>query len=416
MAINPLKIVVVSNLCPPDYEGGLEMSAFQIAGALRERGHDVQVVTSEYRPTYKGVREDPPWVHRILHYVERGESGPQKFARFLAAMPESLSNAARMESFLRDRKVDLGYLFGLHRLGLATHVPMVDRGIPILWHSGDLFMPKQLKIWPRKVPPYNWLLQTVYKKARSMELRGDYRNIAFVSANLRDYYLSAGLKPVNTFVIPRGIDFPLAEDVERTRKRPPVILMAGRVEEHKGFTVAFDALIRLKMNQPDVPWELHVAGYTWPGYLAKLKEQAKQGGIEDRVKFVGMLGREEVLKAIRAATLFLNASIWEEPFGRTNIEAMACGTTLVASETGAIREIVGDSECALLYPREDAGALSEALAKLLTSSELRMQFAREGLARVQDNYTMSRVLEMTESTFQTVLASGAKKEKECALA
>jgi glycosyltransferase involved in cell wall biosynthesis len=411
--IPPLRIVVVSNLCPPDYEGGLEMSAFQLAGALRDRDHDVQLVTSEFRPTYKGPKNDPPWVHRILHYVERGESGPQKFMRFLAAMPESLKNAERMEAFLKDRTVDLGYLFGLHRIGLATHVPMVGRGIPILWHSGDLFLPRQLEIWPRRVPPYRWLLNTVYKRARSLELRGDYRNIAFVSANLRDHYLKAGLRPERTFIIPRGIDFTLAKDVERERAVPPVIFMAGRVEEHKGYTVALDALIDLHERQPSLSWELHIAGYTWPGYLSRLQEQARDGGIGPRVKFLGMLGRQETLSAMRSATVFLNASIWEEPFGRTNIEAMACGTPLIASDTGAIKEIVEESGAAILYSREDAKALSSVLERALTASDVRKDLARRGIDRVERAYTMEKILEQTEQAFQAVLA-GSSKEQLCA--
>jgi len=409
-----LRIVMISNLCPPDYEGGLEMSAFQMANALRERGHDVHFLTSEFRPTYKGEKKDPPWVHRILGYVERGESGPQKIARFLAAMPQSLENAKRVEEFLKGKSFDLGYLFGLHRIGLATHVPLVDAGIPVMWHCGDLFMPRQLKIWPRKMPPYNWLLNSVYRKARQMELRGDYRNIAFVSGMLRQQYLDAGMTPENTFVISRGIDFPLGEDVQRSRTKPAVIFMAGRVEEQKGFTVALEALSLLHKRNPALEWHLHIAGYTWPEYLAKLKTIASQGGIESRVKFLGMLNRKEVLQEMRDATLFLNAPVWEEPFGRTNIEAMASGTPLVASETGAIREIVADTNCALLYPRSDPQALSEALEKMLQSDDMRTDFAHRGLERVKSTYTIERILDMTEDAFETVMSGRISKEAVCA--
>ena len=64
-----LRILMVSNKCPPDFDGGYELRAFQIAQALRARGHELDLVTSRYRPTYQGERQDPPWVHRIFRYA-----------------------------------------------------------------------------------------------------------------------------------------------------------------------------------------------------------------------------------------------------------------------------------------------------------------------------------------------------------
>ncbi|MEA2552542.1 MAG: hypothetical protein QOJ65_718, partial [Fimbriimonadaceae bacterium] len=95
-----VRIVMISNLCPPDFDGGFEMRALQIAGALRKRGHDVQFLTSRYRPTYSGEKNDPEWVHRILDYVEKGESGLQRLTRFLAALPKSVENAAAVDRYL----------------------------------------------------------------------------------------------------------------------------------------------------------------------------------------------------------------------------------------------------------------------------------------------------------------------------
>ena len=45
----PLRILLITNKCPPDFDGGYELRAFQIAAALRDRGHDVDIVTSNFR-------------------------------------------------------------------------------------------------------------------------------------------------------------------------------------------------------------------------------------------------------------------------------------------------------------------------------------------------------------------------------
>ena len=51
-----LRILLVTNKCPPDFDGGYELRAFQIAQALRARGHELDVVTSRYRPTFHGEK------------------------------------------------------------------------------------------------------------------------------------------------------------------------------------------------------------------------------------------------------------------------------------------------------------------------------------------------------------------------
>ena len=150
---NPLRILMISNLCPPDYDGGFEMRALQVGGMLRERGHDVQFVTSRYRDSFKGERTDPPWVHRVLEYTEKGEGGLNRMMRFLAGLPKSAENAEALDRFLEGESFDVAYLFGLHRIGLATHYPLVQRQIPVLWHAGDPFLARQLRCGPERRHP-----------------------------------------------------------------------------------------------------------------------------------------------------------------------------------------------------------------------------------------------------------------------
>lgn len=408
-----LRIVVMSNLCPPDFDGGLEMSALQMATGLRERGHDVHFVTSVYRDSFDGDKSDPEWVHRILEYVEPGEGGAARFAQFLKVLPVSLENAGKVEAFLAKNSFDVGYLFGLHRIGLASHIPMVVRNIPVLWHLGDTFLAKQLVSWPRKAPPYAWLLKTVFKEARELELRGDYDNIAFVSEHLRDYYYASGLKPKNSYVIPRGVDFELGTDLDRERIQPPLFFAASRLHEQKGLHHAIEAAALLSKRRPDLKWQLEIAGREeQPNYAARLEELIQRLNIKDRARLVGQLDRSETLRKIRGAAAILSTPTYEEPFGRTILEALASGTPLIASEVGAINEIVSANESALLYPRGDVGALSERMEQVLSEPELHRKLAEGGLKRVQENYTMDAVLDRVEAVLNQVIQG--RKELECA--
>lgn len=407
--IPKLRIVMLSNLCPPDFDGGFEMRAFQLAGSLRERGHDVQFVTSEYRPTFKGTREDPPWVHRILRYVEKGESGPEKILRFLAALPESTKNAERFRTFLEGKQFDLGYLFGLHRMGLATHVPLVDKKVPVLWHAGDPFMVRQLKIWPKKAPPYNWLLNTLYKDARQMELRGDYRHIAFVSARLRDYYFDAGLKPEGAYIIPRGVDFEIGKDVDRPRSNPPLFFQACRLHEQKGPHISIAAAAVLAKANPNLPWRLEIAGAPeHPNYREKLLQMIQSEGLQDRVALIGQLPRKEVIEKMRSATALIHASIFEDPFANTIVETLGAGTPLLGSDIGSIREVIEPEVSALLFTPGDAAQLAKQMERVLVEPGLGQKLAQNGVAVVEERYTMRRILDLTEEVMGKVLAANGK--------
>lgn len=404
----PLRLIMISNLCPPDFDGGFEMRAFQIATSLRARGHDVQFVTSHYRPAYEGPREDPPWVHRILEYCEKGESGPNRLWRFLAALPKSAQNAKALDSFLDGQSFDLAYLFGLHRIGLATHYPLVQRSIPVLWHAGDRFLVRQLKVWPRKAPPYNLLLNTAFRHVRQMELAGDYRHIAFVSQNLRDYYFKAGLKPEGAYVVPRGVDFPLGKDVRRDRADPPLFFQACRLHPQKGPHVSIQAAHLLSLRRPDLRWRFEIAGAPeHPLYMEELKSTIAKAGLHDRVLLIGHLPRSEALEKMRQATAQIHASIFEDPFANTIVEALGAGTPLIGSDIGSIREVVVPEESALLFPPGNSGELADRMERILTEPGLAQKLAVEGIHVVEERYTMEKILSLTEEIFDRVLGTNS---------
>lgn len=407
-----VRIVMISNLCPPDFDGGFEMRALQIAGALRKRGHDVQFLTSRYRPTYSGEKNDPEWVHRILDYVEKGESGLQRLTRFLAALPKSVENAAAVDRYLEGKQFDLAYLFGLHRIGLATHEPLARRKIPVLWHAGDPFMVRQLKIWPRNVA-FDCLLKTVYKRAREMELRGDYRHIAFVSKNLRDYYFEAGLKPEGAYIIPRGVDFALGKDVDRKRVHPPLFFQACRLHAQKGPHISIAAAAKLAREHPDLLWRLEIAGAPeHPQYREELLASIQKEGLNARVSLLGHLPRSEVVEKMRTATALIHASIFEDPFANTIVETLGAGTPLIGSDIGSIREVVVPGESALLFEPGNSDQLATHMHRILNEPGFGQRLAAEGIKVIEERYTMERILHLTEEVFQKVMG----KEALCASA
>lgn len=416
----PLRILVVSNKCPPDFDGGYELRAFQIAQALRARGHHLDLVTSRYRPTYHGEQTNPAWVHRLFRY-----SGPSKvtglarqidrITQFIKGTTVAAENAPALDAFLASREYDIAYCFGLVRIGFATTAPLTRRGIPLLWHAGDAHLVDRFVDWPKRIPGYDLAMRLCAGKWWAREKAVSFENIAVVSDFLRQRFEGCGLPIRQLRVISRGIDFPLGDDLDRARDTPPTFLMASRLDPQKGLHHAITALGGLRQRRPELAWKLAVAGPpTAPGYLAKLQQRAAEAGIGDRLEFLGRLPHAEVLARMRRATSFLFCSTYGEPFSSTIIEALACGTPLVGSDDGSILEVIEPGKNGLVYEKEKPAQLSAHLERLLDEPALRQRLALAGLETISARYTIDRILALTESVFEEVIAANRPSLIPCA--
>jgi glycogen synthase len=404
--MNPFKILMLSNMCPPDYDGGFELRAFQIAGELRKRGHQVDLVTSHYRPQFKGEKQDPDWVHRILHFVMVSQSTSawryiDRLPRRIACTSVAKQNIPVMEHFLRDRHYDLAYVFGLQRNSLAVVTPIMNRQIPILWHAGDSYLADHFYHWPKTFPGYALGLNLFAKKWYGLEKKIDLSHIAFVSEFLRDDALNKGLTPQNSYIISRGFDRELGWDVDRPRDA--LFFMACRVEALKGVHHAVEAASLLAQRRPELNWQLEIAGVCHSGYMDQLKERIQKLHLQDRVKFLGQIPRQEVLNKMRHATAFLSCSTYGEPFAGTIIESLATGTLLIGSRAGSILEVATPEESALIYEIGDTQQLSIHMERALADPELRRRVTLKGIKVIQERYTIDRILDLTEQTFSKIV-------------
>ena len=405
-----MKILLVTNKCPPDYDGGYELRAFQIANALRARGHDLDIATSHLRPGFQLEAPEPAWVHRIFDYVPISSlSGLARKAdaawRRVQCTTIAEKNVPAMREYLKDRSYDLAYCFGLHRISLASAYPLVEKNVPILWHAGGTYIVDQFYRWPNEMPGFRVAMNTVAKKWYEMEKAVDYSNIAFVSEFLRDYFFEHGMNVAHPYVISRGADFELQRDVDRQRANPPLFFMASRLDKEKGIHTALQAAAIVMAEHPNLAWRLEIAGAPGdPRYRSDLDALIAVGNLKDRISFLGKLSRDEVLKKMREATAFISCSRYGEPFAGTIIETLASGTPLIGSIDGSIKEVVVDEESALLFEKDDANKLANHMQRVLTDSQLSNRLASNGLKVIEHRYTLDKILDQTEAAFADVLS------------
>lgn len=405
----PLRILLVTNKCPPDFDGGFELRAFQIAQALRARGHQLDLVTSRYRESFTGERRDPDWVHRIFRYVPVTQmKGPLRHFDRVAKLFESTwvagENAPALDRFLDGREYDLAYCFGMLRISFAVAEPLQRRGLPILWHAGSTCIADHFFHFGKKVPGYETAMRLGTRGWYATEKRVRFRHVAYVSDFLRDREAERGHTPPHRYVISRGIDFPLATNIVRPRTQPPTFFLACRIDPTKGIHNVVAAAGILQRKRPELAWQIDFAGPSnRPHYQAEIAAQIAREGVGERLHFLGLVNRAEVTERMKSATAFIFSSVYGEPFSSTIIESMACGTPLIGADDGSILEVVEPGVSALVYAKNEPAELAAHMERVLDDPALAQRVAAAGVETIRQRYTLDRILDLTEETFQRVL-------------
>ena len=190
-------------------------------------------------------------------------------------------------------------------------------------------------------------------------------------------------------VIPNMIRADQFRPPSEARKADPfVYFWAGRLEHVKGIDLLLEAA-KLLAHKTDRPFVIRLAG---KGSCRKaLKRQAKALGVKDRIRFLGRLSREDMLKELQGANCFVLPSRYEA-FGVALIEAMATGLPVIATRSGGPDRLVS-RDSGLLIDRGDPGALAWAMGRMMAtiadySSELIREKTLEvyGDAAVMNQY------------------------------
>ena len=176
-----------------------------------------------------------------------------------------------------------------------------------------------------------------------------------------------------------------------------LVLFAGRLEYEKGVQTVLHALERLVDRVGQVRFLVAGVGT----YSDELRRLVDELGLAHRVQFTGFLEERALRLHYAAADVAVAPSLYE-PFGLVATEAMACGTPVVVSDTGGLREIVADGT-GLTFPPQDAEQLADRIAEILTDADLAATLVARGRERIRARYDWADVAMRTEDVYATVL-------------
>ena len=203
-------------------------------------------------------------------------------------------------------------------------------------------------------------------------------------AHLASHY---GADPTRVAVIPCGVDTTLFTPGDQTAARRalglddrPRLLYVGRIAPIKGLQTLLDGMARLRAAGSDA--QLCIVGgdadEPLNGHEGELRAQLARLALGDAVTFVGAQPQERLRTWYVAADATVLPSYYES-FGMVALEAMACGSPVVASRVGGLQTTVRDRVTGVLVPDHDPGALADALARVLADPDLRWRLGREGV-------------------------------------
>lgn len=205
----------------------------------------------------------------------------------------------------------------------------------------------------------------------------------------------------------------------------PALVFVGRVSPEKGVHDLIDAMSHVVRHSPDVRLDvIGPVGALPRSYIVDVSDDPLVRDLErfydqdygsalterigedlaERVRFVGSMSHDQVVRHVAAADVLVNPS-YSESFGMSLVEAMACETPVVATRVGGMQEIVTD-ETGVLVERNDPRALANAIIRLLDDDELRRAMGSAGRVRVAEVFAWDRVAEAALGVYVAVERPG----------
>jgi glycosyltransferase involved in cell wall biosynthesis len=354
--------------------GGAEIHLHEIFGRLAGRGHRIRLVAS-------GWPGAPPAA--TVGGIEVVRAGGRR--SFALAGPRTVRRELALRSYdvvVEDiNKIPL-FLPALTRLPFCAIVPHLFGTTAFAEAS-----------WPEGFAV--WAAERLIPRA--------YRRAWFhaISDSTRDDLVSRGIAAARVVVIYPGVDSAwYAPDPSTARAVIPTFLYVGRLKRYKGVDVALEALAEARRRRPELVLEIAGQGDD----RARLERRAHELGLDGAVRFHGFVSEAEKLRLLRRAWALVFPSP-KEGWGLSNVEAAACGTPALASDSPGLRESVRDGETGYLVPHGHPGRLAERMLEL-AADPARVERLGRAARQFAERLTWDRAAGATEAHLARVIAAG----------
>ena len=369
-----MKICLVTTNFPRYLGDGEGTFIWEAARSVAKLGHQVRVIaqhspnipTREWMEDIEVIRPRYWWPES--REILRKEAGglpiilkKSWLARF-QMIPFIIVHAMAVARYARDCDVihaQWTLSAGVAWLSRVIH----SRPIFVTLRGSDIFQVTRSRL-------LTWLTRFVLRRCD---------HISAISQALADSTAAIDIPPSAISIIPSsGVD--LNRFVPITNSRESLILYVGSLITRKGVVYLLEAMSQITRAYPS--FRLFVVGEG--PERSSLEKKTADMGLTERVTFTGRQPSDQVCQRIQRAKLLVLPSI-EEGIGYVLLEALACGTPIVASRVGGIPDVV-TPEVGLLVPPANSDLLAEAVSQLLGDDKLWGEMSESARTRAEKHY------------------------------
>ncbi len=407
-----MRILVVSNLYPPNVIGGYERLCFEVTAGLAELGHDMTVLTSRFG----GRVEEYPrqTIVRELDLL----TGSDIYSPFSGNQDDrdriNRGNLRTLERVLNHVQPDVIFAWNLFFLDASmltaleesrfrTVVMLTDNWLLVMRngtfvsdffrdyvHGDEVFVPPQIELKPAAKQSLLKKLSEIvrWRRGGTSDPRlpvGKSLEAIFGAAFMRDLYAAGGSQFKRYRIIHNGVKQTThATKIVRDRSSlvsPPTLrlLFAGRLVDLKGAHTAIEAMALLDPAALCVDRiELTILGDSQDAtYMHFLTRAISESPRATDIILSPTVPEGALFELFDRHDIYLFPSLYE-PFSLTLIHALACGIPTIASDTGGNPEIVRDGDSGLLFRKGDAADLVRAVKLVAQDPSLRVRLSQNG--------------------------------------
>jgi glycosyltransferase involved in cell wall biosynthesis len=396
------------------YCGGQGVYVRHLSAALGRLGHSVTVFSGQPYPELEaGVelvkipsldlyRDADPFRRPRLREIGRVVDALEVATMFTGGFPEPRTFSIRIRDELRRRRGEFDVVHDDQSLGWGIlDLERDGLGVVASVHH-PVSIDRALDLAAAPTAQKRWSLRRWYGFS-AMQSRVARRLPVLITVSQSaktDIVAEMGVDPSRIDVVPVGVDTSIWRPLPDIGQVPGRIMTTASADiPLKGLAVLLEALAKLRTEREDA----HLV------VIGKLREQSPIAtlishlGLEDAVEFAAGETDESLVARYASSSVAVVPSLYEG-FSLPAIEAMACGVPLVATDGGALPEVVGATgESALIVPAGDPFALFDALRRLFDDPVAAEALGERGRARVTDRFTWDATAQATVRSYRAAL-------------
>jgi D-inositol-3-phosphate glycosyltransferase len=389
----------------------------EVTRQLGEMGVHVDVFTRSQDEHVPHVLHDLGYGNRIVH-VRAGPEIPIPKSELSTYLPQFVQGIHEF-TYNKDLKYDL-----IHSHYWMSGVAAID--LKSTWHIPIVHMFHTLGLMKNRVAQYSEEIEGEYRlEGERQVLQTADKIVVATPAELAQlqWLYQADVRKI--IIIPPGVDigrfYPIPPDEakENIGVAPcgRMILFVGRIEPLKGLDVLIEAIAIMSqkgvMKENSfclavIGGEPDVRSDQMSTEMARIQALREQYGLEEFVVFLGKRSQDSLPYYYSAAEAVVIPSQYES-FGMVALEAMACGTPVVASQIGGLAYLVQDGKTGFTVPVDEPEALADRLTTLLLDSELRKKMGNQAVEVAQD-YAWNKIATRLLALYKDILMTSASNQ------